>query len=604
MTQKFANAARAYLASTVSDSATTVTIDGGGSLFPEITSPDFSRAVLQDANGIEVVLITAHTAGSDTFTVTRGQEGTTARSFAAGSVFGIRMTSADGDTFVAKQDALVSGTNIKTVNGDSLLGSGNLAVSGGLEYSVKTANYTAVDKQGVLADTSGGAFTVTLPATPSAGAQVVVADAGNNWGTNNLTVGRNGSTIGGLAEDLVCNITGASVQFVYDGTTWEVYAQIGGQGGDAVTLTGTQTLTNKTIAAATNNVEARSAPGSTSFGFRNRIINGDMRIDQRNAGASVTVNAANLFFAVDRFQGRGEATDGVFTIQRSTTAPTGFNNSLLATVTTADASIGASQLYFLRQNIEGFNVADLGFGTAAAQTVTLSFVVRSSVTGTFSGSLMNGAANRSYPFDYTISAANTWEQKTVTIAGDTSGTWLTDNSIGLRVFWSLGAGSSMLTTANAWAAGEFIGSTGSTNLMTTSGATFYITGVQLEAGSVATPFERRDFGTELALCQRYFQAIPVETYSYAGATFSATDARTTIPLIVSMRAAPTGITTTGTIQFATSVGTGTGAIAFNNGTASAVTVVSSGASGLPSAGGCSLLRSSSGVERLQVSVEL
>jgi hypothetical protein len=249
MTQKFANAARAYLASTVSDSATTVTIDGGGSLFPEITSPDFSRAVLQDANGIEVVLITAHTASSDTFTVTRGQEGTTARSFAAGSVFGIRMTSADGDTFVAKQDALVSGTNIKTVNGDSLLGSGNLAVSGGLEYSVKTANYTAVDKQGVLADTSGGAFTVTLPATPSAGAQVVVADAGNNWGTNNLTVGRNSSTIGGLAEDLVCNITGASVQFVYDGTTWEVYAQIGGQGGDAVTLTGTQTLTNKTLTA-------------------------------------------------------------------------------------------------------------------------------------------------------------------------------------------------------------------------------------------------------------------------------------------------------------------------------------------------------------------
>jgi hypothetical protein len=231
MVQKFANAARAYLASTVSDSATTVTIDGGGSLFPAITSPEFSRAVLQDANGIEVVLITAHTAGSDTFTVTRGQEGTTARSFATGSVFGIRMTSADGDTFVAKQDALVSGTNIKTVNGDSLLGSGNLAVSGGLEYSVKTANYTAVDKQGVLADTSGGAFTVTLPATPAAGAQVVIADAGASWGTNNLTVARNGSTIGGLAEDLVCDITGASVQFVYDGTTWEVYAQIGGNGG-------------------------------------------------------------------------------------------------------------------------------------------------------------------------------------------------------------------------------------------------------------------------------------------------------------------------------------------------------------------------------------
>jgi len=252
MTQKFANAARAYLASTVSDSATTVTIDGGGSLFPAITSPEFSRAVLQDANGIEVVRITAHTANSDSFTVTRGQEGTTARSFAAGSVFGIRMTAADGDTFVAKQNALVSGTNIKTVNGDSLLGSGDLEVSGGLEYVVKTANYTAVDKQGVLTDTSGGSFTVTLPATPSVGAQIVVADAGASWGTNNLTVGRNGSTIGDLAEDLVCDITGASVQFVYDGTTWEVYVQIGGQGGVAVTESDTQTLTNKTIAFADN----------------------------------------------------------------------------------------------------------------------------------------------------------------------------------------------------------------------------------------------------------------------------------------------------------------------------------------------------------------
>jgi hypothetical protein len=272
-------------------------------------------------------------------------------------------------------------------------------------------------------------------------------------------------------------------------------------------------------------------------GWVNRIINGDMRIDQRNAGASVTVNAANLFFAVDRFQGRGEATDGVFTIQRSTTAPTGFNNSLLATVTTADASIGASQLYFLRQNIEGFNVADLGFGTAAAQTVTLSFVVRSSVTGTFSGSLMNGAANRSYPFDYTISAANTWEQKTVTIAGDTSGTWLTDNSTGLRVFWSLGAGSSMLTTANAWAAGEFIGSTGSTNLMTTSGATFYITGVQLEAGSVATPFERRPYGTELMLCERYFQQFADR---HMGLTASGSQTYTGgVSLTTTMRATPT-----------------------------------------------------------------
>jgi hypothetical protein len=139
-------------------------------------------------------------------------------------------------------------------------------VSGGLSYVTKTANYTVVDKQGVLADTSAGAFTVTLPATPAAGAQVVVADSGNAWGTNNLTVARNGSTIGNLAEDLVCDITGASIQFVYDGTTWEAYAQIGAGGGSAVTLTGTQTLTNKTISGASNTL---TVDGTNAVGFRN-----------------------------------------------------------------------------------------------------------------------------------------------------------------------------------------------------------------------------------------------------------------------------------------------------------------------------------------------
>jgi hypothetical protein len=185
---------------------------------------------------------------------------------------------------VGAQPALVSGTTIKTVNGSSLLGSGDLEVSGGLEYVVKTANYTAADKQGVLTDTSIGAFTVTLPPTPATGTQVVVADAGNSWGTNNLTVGRNSSTIGGLAEDLVCNITGASVQFVYDGTTWEVYAQIGGQGGTAVTLTGTQTLTNKTLTApvittpiVTQNVQVIST-NTTAVASRTYVLTASLTL--------------------------------------------------------------------------------------------------------------------------------------------------------------------------------------------------------------------------------------------------------------------------------------------------------------------------------------
>jgi hypothetical protein len=239
--------------------------------------------------------------------------------------------------------------------------------------------------------------------------------------------------------------------------------------------------------------------------FRNRIINGDMRIDQRNAGASLTVNDNAPFYPVDRWQAFGQSGDGVYTIQQSTTAPTGFNNSVIATVTTADASIGSTQTYLIRQRIEGFNFADLGFGTASAKTVTASFWVRSSLTGTFGGALVNGGSDRSNPFTYTISVADTWEYKTVTITGDTTGTWSSDNSTGAMLTFSLGTGTSRLGTPGTWAAVNYQGATGQTNLIATNGATWYITGVQLEVGSVATPFERRPFGTELALCQRYFE---------------------------------------------------------------------------------------------------
>jgi hypothetical protein len=238
-------------------------------------------------------------------------------------------------------------------------------------------------------------------------------------------------------------------------------------------------------------------------GFRNRIINGDMRIDQRNAGASVTLGSTESF-VVDRWKA-WEATDGAATAQQSTTVPNGFVNSFLWTTTTADASLGATQYGAIGHVIEGFNIADLGWGTANAKTVTLSFWVRSSLTGTFGGALSNIDVDRSYPFTYSISAANTWEQKSVTISGDTSGTWLTDNGSGLRIYFGLGVGSTYSGTAGAWAGSQFLSATGAVSVIGTLNATWYITGVQLEVGSVATPFERRPFGTELALCQRYFE---------------------------------------------------------------------------------------------------
>jgi hypothetical protein len=284
--------------------------------------------------------------------------------------------------------------------------------------------------------------------------------------------------------------------------------------------------------------------GSNNQTMRNRIINGAMTIDQRNAGASLTVNAAAAFFPVDRFFGYGQATDGVFTIQQSTAAPAGFVNSIIATITTADASIGSTQEYGISQNIEGLNVADLAWGTANAQPVTLSFWVRSSVTGTFGGSLSNSGYGRAYAYSYTISAANTWEYKTITIAGDTTGTWLTNTGAGIRVRWNLGTGSSYLGTANVWSGSFANAPTGSVQLISTLGATFQITGVQLEEGTAASPFENRLIGTELQLCQRYFKLMPALQGNFvqglnvfiAGAADSA----------INMRATPTGTLVNGT----------------------------------------------------------
>jgi hypothetical protein len=244
-------------------------------------------------------------------------------------------------------------------------------------------------------------------------------------------------------------------------------------------------------------------------GMRNRIINGDMRIDQRNAGASYT--QVNDTYSLDRWKGNsfdGGAATNKFSVQRSATAPADFSNSLLVTSLAATAD-NASNIFNIEQRVEGFNSSDLSFGTANAKTITLSFWVRSSLTGTFGGAIKNSARNRAYPFTYTISSANTFEFKTVTIPGDTTGTWVgSTNGTGLWLSFGLGVGSTRSGTAGAWSAGDLFSATGAVSVVGTNGATFYITGVQLEAGTVVTPFERRPFGTELALCQRYFQIVP------------------------------------------------------------------------------------------------
>jgi hypothetical protein len=242
--------------------------------------------------------------------------------------------------------------------------------------------------------------------------------------------------------------------------------------------------------------------------MKNRIINGAMVISQRN-GTS-TVNPANADVTLDRWGSNMYPNASKYTVAQSTTAPAGFNNSLLVTSSSA-YSIGATDIYTQFQWIEGYNTADLGWGTANAKTVTLSFWVRSSLTGSFGGVIANADGTRNYPFSYTISSANTWEYKTITIAGDTSGTWLTTNGRGIGVIFGLGVGSTYSGTAGAWSGSAYYSSTGATSVVGTNGATFYITGVQLEVGSSATGFEYRQYGTEFVLCQRYYQ----KSYPYA-----------------------------------------------------------------------------------------
>ena len=286
--------------------------------------------------------------------------------------------------------------------------------------------------------------------------------------------------------------------------------------GGAITLDAASTATDKTITLpATTGTMALT---SQLNGFRNRIINGAMMIDQRNAGASVT--PTNATYAIDRFINNLTQTSKL-SVQQSSTAPAGFTNSMLVTSLSA-YSITSTDNFQFEQRIEGLNCGDLAWGTASASAVTLSFWVRSSLTGTFGGSLRNNAGDRSYPFSYTINAANTWEQKTISIAGDTSGTWLTTNGVGIRVGFSLGTGSTLAGAAGSWAGANYLGATGATSVVGTNGATFYITGVQLEKGSTATSFDYRPYSTELALCQRYFQtsyaegtAVGTITASYA-----------------------------------------------------------------------------------------
>ena len=311
--------------------------------------------------------------------------------------------------------------------------------------------------------------------------------------------------------------------------------------GGAPTLTASGGDTNigmKLVGKGTGEVIARVNGSdvfnaSSNFGFKNRIINGAMVIDQRNAGASLA-NVSNAAFITDRFQydRAGMGITAQFTASQSTDAPTGFRNSLKFDTTTAQTLGATGGTYIgITHKVEGFNMSDL-----AGNTATLSFQVKATKTGIYSVVLKNSGGDRSFVGEYTVNVSNTWENKTVSIAAlPTTGTWSYTNGMGLQVFFCLAVADDVGTaTIGSWLSSSVFGSVNNVEGADSTANDFFITGVQLEKGSTATSFDYRPFGTELMLCQRYFQKLA--GFTCVGS--SATDVALSIPFTLPMRSSP------------------------------------------------------------------
>ena len=370
-----------------------------------------------------------------------------------------------------------------------------------------------------------------------------------------------------MASSLNASTSGSGGVIVTSDATGNLDIQSGGSTVVAVTSTGVAVTGTLAASGAVTLTGSLNAPNT--FGFKNRIINGGMVIDQRNAGASVT--PTDGAYTLDRWRA-GLSQVSKLSIQQNSgavTPPSGFKN-YLGVVSLSAYALTGSDVFMLQQKIEGYNVSDLMLGTASAATFTVSFWVRSSLTGLFGGSLINSAGDRSYPFSYTISIANTWEQKSITVAGDTSGTWLTTTGSGLELRLSMGSSGTYLGTVNTWGAGNYASVTGATSVVGTNGATFYITGVQLEKGSTATSFDFRDYGRELIMCQRYLPAWSGLNSLGTGQSIGSTNCRFNLPLPVTARVSPTGVSVSSAAHFATNNSAGT------NLTGTAVTFLNAG----------------------------
>ena len=263
--------------------------------------------------------------------------------------------------------------------------------------------------------------------------------------------------------------------------------------------------------------ELGAAYDSGALSNRNILKNGGQTVDQRNSGSAITLTSSHQY-ATDRFICR-LGTSSSSTAQRVADAPDGLYNSVKITIGTGATPSAATATGYFAYKTEGLDTSHLNFGSSNAETITLSFYVKSSLTGSFGVTVANDALNRSFPSSYTINSANTWERKSITVTGDTSGTWATTNAAAFYLLWDLGCGSDVKGTANTWAGADYRGgATGTTNVCATSSATWYITGVQMEIGTEATPFEVRSYSDEHHSCKRYYQKMVNPTYSANGGT--------------------------------------------------------------------------------------
>jgi uncharacterized protein (DUF697 family) len=456
--------------------------------------------------------------------------------------------------------------NIRQFNVDNFSANGS-GTTFTLSETPATANTVMVAIDGVVqtppSNYSVSGTTLILTSAPAASANVTVRHLGFRTTATVTALSASSVTATELASGSVTNaklagsITSDKISTVNGSSLLANTIPVNTVSGNVIVA---NTVSNS--AFTTGAVENYLRSQTLDFGMRNRIINGAMRIDQRNNGAANT--PVNNGYTLDRWK-FGLTQASKFTAQQDSSANTvaGFTSSMKITSSSA-YSVTTGDTFFLDQCVEGNNIADLRWGTANARAITISFWVRSSLTGQFGGALRNNAADRAYPFSYTIVAANTWEQKFITVAGDTSGTWLTTNGTGIEIVWNLGSVSSYLATAGAWTSANIIGATGDTSVVGTNGATWYITGVQLEEGSQATPFEYRHYGTELALCQRYYEASDLtwicSTYAVSGsASFLA------VPYKVTKR-----VSTSMTLTLSASGGFGGSLLNNNSGTSGSV----------------------------------